>query len=84
MVRADLLTIIMVIIVILQFMRNSKAVGVLWGIFTVCYTVLIVVVFLQVNTQYRELVRNIEQCKQFSVSYVLSTVTSRARAVKST
>ena len=30
-------------------MRNSKAVGVLWGIFTVCYTVLIVVVFLQVS-----------------------------------
>ena len=33
-------------------MRNSKAVGVLWGIFTVCYTVLIVVVFLQVRLQY--------------------------------
>ena len=32
-----------------QFMRNSKAVGVLWGIFTVCYTVLIIVVFLQVS-----------------------------------
>ena len=30
-------------------MRNSKAVGVLWGIFSVCYTVLIVVVFLQVR-----------------------------------
>ena len=30
-------------------MRNSKAVGVLWGVFTVCYTVLIIVVFLQVN-----------------------------------
>merc|ERR1712061_94461 len=30
-----------------KFMRNSKAVGVLWGIFTVCYTVLIIVVFLQ-------------------------------------
>ena len=30
-------------------MRNSKAVGVLWGIFSVCYTVLIVVVFLQVG-----------------------------------
>jgi len=30
-----------------KFMRNSKAVGVLWGVFTVCYTVLIIVVFLQ-------------------------------------
>ena len=32
-----------------KFMRNSKAVGVLWGVFTVCYTVLIIVVFLQVR-----------------------------------
>lgn len=30
-----------------KFMRNSKAVGVLWGVFTVCYTVLVIVVFLQ-------------------------------------
>lgn len=31
-----------------KFMRNSKAVGVLWGIFSVCYSIIIVVVFMQV------------------------------------
>ena len=41
--------IIFLITFLIQFMRNSKAVGVLWGVFTVCYTVLIIVVFLQVN-----------------------------------
>jgi len=30
-----------------QFMRNSKAVGVLWGIFSVCYSIIIMVVFTQ-------------------------------------
>jgi len=28
-------------------MRSSKAVGVLWGIFTLCYTILVIVVFMQ-------------------------------------
>ena len=31
-----------------KYMRSSKAVGVLWGIFTLCYTILIIVVFMQV------------------------------------
>ena len=31
-----------------KFMRNSKAVGVLWGIFTVCYAIITIVVFMQV------------------------------------
>ena len=39
-----------------KFMRNSKAVGVLWGVFTVCYTVLIIVVFLQVSGKLTQLV----------------------------
>lgn len=30
-----------------KFMRNSKAVGVLWGIFTVCYGIIAIVVFMQ-------------------------------------
>jgi len=30
-----------------KFMRNSKAVGVLWGIFTVCYAIITIVVFMQ-------------------------------------
>lgn len=30
-----------------KFMRNSKAVGVLWGIFSVCYTIIVMVVFTQ-------------------------------------
>jgi len=30
-----------------KFMRSSKAVGVLWGIFSMCYTILTVVVFMQ-------------------------------------
>jgi len=29
------------------FMRNSKAVGVLWGIFSICYAIIAIVVFLQ-------------------------------------
>ena len=33
-----------------QFMRNSKAVGVLWGIFSVCYSIIIIVVFTQVGS----------------------------------
>ena len=40
-------------VLLCQFMRNSKAVGVLWGIFTVCYTVLIIVVFLQVSISWQ-------------------------------
>ena len=32
-----------------KFMRNSKAVGVLWGIFTVCYAIITIVVFMQVG-----------------------------------
>ena len=35
-----------------QFMRNSKAVGVLWGIFSVCYSIIIMVVFTQVGIQW--------------------------------
>ena len=31
-----------------KFMRNSKAVGVLWGIFSVCYGIIVIVVFTQV------------------------------------
>ena len=31
-----------------KFMRNSKAVGVLWGIFSVCYSIIVMVVFTQV------------------------------------
>jgi len=30
-----------------KFMRNSKAVGVLWGIFSVCYSIIVMVVFTQ-------------------------------------
>lgn len=30
-----------------KFMRHSKAVGVLWGIFTICYAIIVVVVFMQ-------------------------------------
>merc|ERR1711892_272631 len=30
-----------------KYMRSSKAVGVLWGIFTLCYTILAIVVFMQ-------------------------------------
>jgi len=30
-----------------KFMRNSKAVGVLWGIFSVCYSIITIVVFMQ-------------------------------------
>jgi len=30
-----------------KFMRNSKAVGVLWGIFTICYAIITIVVFMQ-------------------------------------
>eukprot|EP00090_Calanus_glacialis_P015447 TRINITY_DN2438_c0_g1_i1.p1 TRINITY_DN2438_c0_g1~~TRINITY_DN2438_c0_g1_i1.p1 ORF type:complete len:287 (-),score=77.80 TRINITY_DN2438_c0_g1_i1:108-968(-) len=30
-----------------KYMRSSKAVGVLWGIFTMCYTILAIVVFMQ-------------------------------------
>jgi len=30
-----------------KFMRNSKAIGVLWGVFTVCYTIITIVVFVQ-------------------------------------
>jgi len=30
-----------------KFMRNSKAVGVLWGILTVCYAIISIVVFMQ-------------------------------------
>ena len=33
-----------------KFMRNSKAVGVLWGIFTVCYAIITIVVFMQVSS----------------------------------
>ena len=33
-----------------KFMRNSKAVGVLWGIFTVCYAIITIVVFMQVGS----------------------------------
>ena len=32
-----------------KFMRNSKAVGVLWGIFSVCYSIITIVVFMQVR-----------------------------------
>ena len=32
-----------------KFMRNSKAVGVLWGIFSVCYSIIVMVVFTQVS-----------------------------------
>ena len=32
-----------------KFMRNSKAVGVLWGIFSVCYSIIVMVVFTQVR-----------------------------------
>ena len=32
-----------------KYMRSSKAVGVLWGIFTLCYTILAIVVFMQVG-----------------------------------
>ena len=31
-----------------KFMRNSKAIGVLWGVFTVCYAIITIVVFMQV------------------------------------
>ena len=34
-----------------KYMRSSKAVGVLWGIFTLCYTILVIVVFMQVLYQ---------------------------------
>jgi len=30
-----------------KFMRNSKAIGVLWGVFTVCYAIITIVVFMQ-------------------------------------
>ena len=32
-----------------KFMRNSKAIGVLWGVFTVCYAIITIVVFVQVD-----------------------------------
>ena len=32
-----------------RFMRNSKSVGVLWGIFSVCYSIITIVVFMQVR-----------------------------------
>ena len=32
-----------------KFMRNSKAVGVLWGIFSVCYAIIVMVIFTQVS-----------------------------------
>ena len=32
-----------------KYMRSSKAVGVLWGIFSLCYTILAIVVFMQVR-----------------------------------
>ena len=32
-----------------KYMRSSKAVGVLCGIFTMCYTILAIVVFMQVG-----------------------------------
>ena len=31
-----------------KFMRSSKAIGVLWGIFSMCYAILVIVVFMQV------------------------------------
>ena len=46
-----------------KFMRNSKAVGVLWGIFSVCYAIIVMVVFTQVrdnqgNLQIKALVQD--------------------------
>jgi hypothetical protein len=35
-----------------KFMRNSKAIGVLWGIFTVCYAIITIVAFVQVKISY--------------------------------
>ena len=32
-----------------KYMRSSKAVSVLWGIFTMCYAILAIVVFMQVS-----------------------------------
>ena len=38
-----------------KFMRNSKAVGVLWGIFSVCYSIIVMVVFTQVSDYHKHL-----------------------------
>ena len=38
-----------------KFMRNSKAVGVLWGIFSVCYSIIVMVVFTQVSDNQKKL-----------------------------
>ena len=31
----------------MRYLRNSKAIGVLWGVFTICYAILSVVVLVQ-------------------------------------
>ena len=43
-----------------KFMRNSKAVGVLWGIFTVCYAIITIVVFMQVGHNFAFFLRCIQ------------------------
>ncbi|GFX60865.1 LHFPL tetraspan subfamily member 3 protein [Trichonephila clavipes] len=30
-----------------NYMKNSKAIGVLWGVFTICFAIIVVVVFIQ-------------------------------------
>lgn len=30
-----------------SYMKNSKAIGVLWGVFTICFAIIVVVVFVQ-------------------------------------
>lgn len=30
-----------------NYMRNSKAIGVLWGVFTICFAIINIVVFVQ-------------------------------------
>lgn len=34
-----------------NYVRNARAVGVLWTIFTICFAILVMVVFIQVSRQ---------------------------------
>ena len=47
-----------------KYMRSSKAVGVLWGIFSLCYTILVIVVFMQVGIS--QLLGGLGHCLQLT------------------
>jgi hypothetical protein len=40
-----------------NYVRNSRAIGVLWGCLTVCFAVINCVVFVQVHSKIRQIVR---------------------------